>query len=146
MLCCLDRDERIAYILGDVFELRSEEAGDALGIEPATYRKRLSRARARIRDFMTAHCGLVTVAARCSCARRVGPAVARGRVDPEHLLFAGQGQPAPKRLPVLEAVGDMERLHEIAAIHQGHPRYRAPARVVEWVREVLESAAARRLL
>ena len=54
MLLCLDRDDRIAYILGDVFEIRSEEAGEILAIAPAAYRKRLSRARERLRDFMRA--------------------------------------------------------------------------------------------
>jgi RNA polymerase sigma factor (sigma-70 family) len=146
MLLCLDRDERIAYILGDVFELASTEAGAVLGIEAATYRKRLSRARARVREFMTAHCGLVSTTAACSCARRVAPAVARGRVDPERLLFAGRAETPPRRLPILEAVDAMERLHEIAAIHQGHPQVRAPSRVTEAVRQVLASASMRPLL
>ena len=49
MLLCLDREERLAYILGDVFELRSDEAGLVLDISPAAFRKRLSRARERLR-------------------------------------------------------------------------------------------------
>jgi RNA polymerase sigma factor (sigma-70 family) len=138
MLLCLDRDERIAYILGDVFELRSDDAGQVLGIEPAAFRKRLSRARQRVREFMRGHCGLVSPEAACSCARRVQPAVRRGRVDPGRLLFAGRGDPAPRRLPVLEAVDEMEQLHDIAAIHQGHPRYRTPERVTDEIRRVLE--------
>jgi RNA polymerase sigma factor (sigma-70 family) len=145
MLLCLDRDERIAYILGDVFELRSDDAGQVLGIEPAAFRKRLSRARDRVREFMRGHCGLVNADAACSCSRRVRPAIRRGRVDPAHLLFAGRGDPAPRRLPVLEAVGEMERLHDIAAIHQSHPRYRAPERVTAEIKRVLESAKLRLL-
>jgi RNA polymerase sigma factor (sigma-70 family) len=145
MLLCLDRDERIAYILGDVFELQSEDAGQVLGIEPAAFRKRLSRARGRVREFMRGHCGLVNTAAPCACSRRVTPAIRRGRVDPTHLLFAGHGEPASRRLPVLEAVGEMERLHEMAAIHQSHPRYRAPKRVAEEIKRVLQSAKLRLL-
>jgi RNA polymerase sigma factor (sigma-70 family) len=145
MLLCLDRDERIAYILGDVFELRSDDAGEILGIEAAAYRKRLSRARARVREFMLAHCGLVSSTAVCSCARRVAPAIERGRMDPERLLFAGRGDAGAVRVPVLEAVGEMERLHEIAAIHQSHPRYPAPASVSAAIRRVLESMGLRLL-
>jgi RNA polymerase sigma factor (sigma-70 family) len=141
MLLCLDRDERIAYILGDVFELESGIAAQVLGITAPAFRKRLSRARAQVRDFMRAHCGLVTTDAACSCARRVAPAVARGRVDRHRLLFARAGRDAPRRLPVLEAVGEMERLHEIAAIHQGHPRYRAPARVTAAIDQVIRTVA-----
>ena len=95
---------------------------------------------------MIAHCGLVSSSARCSCARRVRPAVARGRVSPDRLLFAGQGTRRSRPLPVLEAVGEMERLHEIAAIHQGHPAFAAPQRVSDTVQRVLESANVRVLL
>ncbi len=67
---------------------------------------------------MRGYCGLVNAQAACRCARHVGPALTRGRIDPTQLLFAGRGESAPTRDPVLEAVGEMERLHEIAAIHQ----------------------------
>jgi RNA polymerase sigma factor (sigma-70 family) len=146
MLLCLGRDERIAYILGDVFELRSDEAAEVLGIDPPAYRKRLSRARQRVRAFMTAHCGLMSPEARCSCARRVRPAIERGRLDPNHLLFAGQAPAAARTLPVLEAVGAMERLHEMAAVHQSHPRFGAPPRVTEAIRDALRSAGVALLL
>jgi RNA polymerase sigma factor (sigma-70 family) len=145
MLLCLDREDRIAYILGDVFELRSDAAGEVVGIEPAAFRKRLSRARRRVREFMRGHCGLVNPDAACSCARRVAPAIARGRLDPTRLLFAGSGEPAPRRLPVLEAVGEMEHLHAIAAIHQSHRVYRTPERVTAEIMRVLQSKTLRML-
>jgi hypothetical protein len=47
---------------------------------------------------------------------------------------------------VLEAVGEMERLHEIAAVYQSHPEFRAPGRVSDAVRRVLEAANVRALL
>ena len=143
MLLCLDRDERVAYVLGDVFELRSDEAGAVLGVDAAAYRKRLSRARARLRDFMRTQCGLVSEAAPCACARRVPRAIARGRVDPDHLLFAGHGTSGPRRLPVLEAVGEMEHLYEIAAIYHSHPVYAAPERMAAEVRRLIESGDLR---
>jgi len=146
MLLCLGRDERMAYILGDVFELRSDHAAELLTINPAAFRKRLSRARSRIRDFMTVHCGLIDPGAACSCARRVRPAIERGRIDRNHLLFAGHGATDPRRLPVLEAVGVIERLREIAGVHQSHPTFMAPRRVTDAIRRVLASAEIRPLL
>lgn len=145
MLLCLDRDERMAYILGDVFELRSDDAGPVLGIAPAAFRKRLSRARQQVRAFMREHCGLVNPEAACSCSRRVAPAIRHGRVDPAHLLFANRGDPTPRPLPVLEAVDEMEQLHEIAGIHQSHPSYHAPEHVAAAVKRVIESARFRLL-
>jgi hypothetical protein len=70
---------------------------------------------------MRSYCGLVNADAACSCARRVPYAIRDGRVDPNHMLFAGQGDAPPRRLPILEAVDEMDGLHQIAAIHQSHP-------------------------
>ncbi len=145
MLLCLDREQRLAYILGEVFELRSEEAAIVLGIEPAAFRKRLSRARERLRRFMRAYCGLVSPEAACSCERRLPIALGRGRVDPEHLLFAGRGSPPRGGLPVLEEVGEMERLQEIAGVFQSHPGYTAPEAVVKNVRRIIDSGRYRLL-
>jgi RNA polymerase sigma factor (sigma-70 family) len=52
VLTCLDRDQRLALVLGEVLELTGSEAAKVLGISPATFRKRLSRARQRMRAFM----------------------------------------------------------------------------------------------
>src|SRR6185437_17097941 len=68
MLLALDREHRVAYIVGDVFELRSDDAAYLLDIEPAAFRKRLSRARMRLRAFMQQHCGLIEGRASCRCA------------------------------------------------------------------------------
>ncbi|GGK81269.1 hypothetical protein Ppa06_55790 [Planomonospora parontospora subsp. parontospora] len=100
MLQCLDRSERVAYVLGEIFELPGEQAGWILEISPAAYRKRLERARKRIRAFMSATCGLVSRDAACRCARRVESAIAHGRVDPRRPVFAGHattGRPGSGR-------------------------------------------------
>jgi RNA polymerase sigma factor (sigma-70 family) len=67
MLQCLDRDHRLAYILTDVFDLSSADAAFIWGITPATLRKRASRARGRLREFVSVHCGLVSTSAKCRC-------------------------------------------------------------------------------
>ena len=139
MLLCLDREHRVAYVLGEVFELRSEEAAYVVGVEPATFRKRLSRARERVRAFMSEHCGLVNAAVPCRCARRVEYAVAVGRVDPGRLLFAGRPGRARLALPVVGQVEEMEDLHRAAGVFRSHPEYDAPERLVGAVRQLIES-------
>lgn len=44
MLQCLDRPQRLAYVLGEILELPMAEAADALGIDAATLRKQIGRA------------------------------------------------------------------------------------------------------
>ena len=87
MLTCLDREHRIAYILGEIFEVDSDEGGYICEVPAATYRKRLSRARTRVREFLSTNCGLVSPNAPCHCSKRVDVAVQLGRVDPQRLEF-----------------------------------------------------------
>ncbi|WP_298962122.1 RNA polymerase sigma factor [uncultured Roseibium sp.] len=81
MLLCLSLDLRLAYVLGDVFELDHLEASKILELTPATFRKRLSRARASVEAFTSRHCGLVASEAKCRCPRRLPAAIKGGRVQ-----------------------------------------------------------------
>src|SRR5260370_23439558 len=71
MLLCLDRDHRLAYILTDVFDLPAADAAFICGITPAPLRKRASRARGKLREFVSVHCRLVNKTATCRCDRLV---------------------------------------------------------------------------
>lgn len=133
MLQCLDRNHRVAYILGEVFELSSDEAAYVLGITPAAYRKRLSRARERLRSFMSDNCGLVNPANPCRCARRINRGVELGRVDPDHLHLATH----PRR--VAAATREMEQLRDAAAVVRSHPDYAAPDRIADTLRALFTS-------
>jgi RNA polymerase sigma factor (sigma-70 family) len=132
MLLCLDRDHRLAYVLSDVFDLPSADAAFICGDTAAAFRKRASRARAQLRAFVSSHCGLVNRTALCRCDRRVATAVRIGRVRPDALQFAGHISPDA-------AVGEMERLHDLASLMRSHPEYQAPTAVIEAVRVAIES-------
>jgi RNA polymerase sigma factor (sigma-70 family) len=137
MLLCLDREHRLAYVLGEVFELHSEQAAFVLDVTAAAYRQRLARARARIRGFMEGNCGLVNPANPCRCSRRIGQAVKLGRLDPQQPLFARH----PRRRQVRQGVAEMTRLHAAAAIFRSHPDYAAPDRVATEISRILDGDA-----
>jgi hypothetical protein len=65
--------------------------------------------------------------------------VSSGRVDPAHLLFARETPAGSRPLPILEQVGEMEELHQIAGIYQSHPAYAAPGRVIQGIKDLLRS-------
>jgi hypothetical protein len=88
MLQCLDRAHRATYILGEILGLPVPEAAEALAVTPATFRKRLQRARERIESFTRKHCGLVSDDAACRCPRRVPAAMRLGRIQPGDPRFA----------------------------------------------------------
>jgi RNA polymerase sigma factor (sigma-70 family) len=91
MLQCLDREHRLAYVLGEILELPAPEAAEALEIAAPAFRKRLERARAEVGAFVRAHCGLVEDQAACRCDRRVAAAIRLGRVRPDAPAFARTG-------------------------------------------------------
>lgn len=120
LLTCLDREHRVAYILGDVLEMRSEEAAYICEVPAATYRKRLSRARARVQAHLRGACGLVNPDAACRCSRRVDAAVRSGRVDPARPAFVD-----PR---TVEAANDeVVRLHDAASLLRSLPQPAVPA-------------------
>ena len=87
MLLCLDREQRIAYILGAVFELEDTDAAEILDITREAFRKRLSRAREDLHSFMNEKCGLVKTENPCRCERKTKAFIDRGMVDPRRLTF-----------------------------------------------------------
>lgn len=98
MLLCLDRDARLAYILGAIVELEHQVAADILECAPATYRKRLERARDAITGLMRKRCGVFDGGNGCHCAGRIPIAKRRGHLDPSNLIFASSTEQA-RRFP-----------------------------------------------
>lgn len=136
MLLCLDREHRLAYILGEVFAIDSAQAATITESTPQAFRKRLQRSRQRIAAFMQGHCGLVNPERPCRCRRRINTAIETGRVAPTALRFATH----PRRDPaVRRGVTAMDRLHAAAALFRSHPDYESPAALVEAVTGLLRS-------
>jgi RNA polymerase sigma factor (sigma-70 family) len=87
MLLCLDREQRLAYILGGIFGISDAVAAEVLEITTQNFRQRLARARRDLRNFMNDKCGLVNHANPCSCAKKTRGFIQAGYVDPDNLLF-----------------------------------------------------------
>ena len=137
MLLSLDREHRLAYVLGDIFELSGEEAAEVLEIEPAAFRKRLSRARSRLHRFMKERCGVFDPRNECRCKGQVACAIERGVLDP-HQLDLSQ-HPARSRPDLGQAVHEVSGLMRVAEILRGHPDYTLPERVATALRDLLDS-------
>ena len=88
MLMCLDRRQRLAFILGEVLAESSEVGGAALGESAANFRQLLSRARQDLYQFMNDKCGLVNQANPCRCARKADGFMRNGWLDANNLQFS----------------------------------------------------------
>jgi RNA polymerase sigma factor (sigma-70 family) len=121
MLLCLDRGQRAAYILCEIFEVSSSTVADALGITGQTLRKRLSRARAAMNEFMRARCGLVNEAARCRCAKLTAVAVAQKLISADRLRYALHPTAAESAIK-----RQMKAYASAIELFRDHPRYASP--------------------
>lgn len=143
MLLCLDRDHRLAYILGEIMDLDHNEASEVLETPPGTFRKRLSRARKAITSFMLSRCGLVNPANPCRCRKRVSTAISLGRVDPARLTFASSLAQAKGFPQVLKAIRNLEALQRAAALYRSHPEPKASERLALWLRKLVAEQPGR---
>lgn len=145
MVLSLDRDLRIAFVLGDIFCLTGEEAARVLDVDAATYRKRLSRARTRLLAFLRARCGLFDASNGCRCTRQIASARERGLLRPDELLFARHPVEESREdvdaavAPPLERcrleVDELLRLGEVIR----HPEFTAPPGLLPRIRGLLDS-------
>jgi RNA polymerase sigma factor (sigma-70 family) len=136
MLTCLDRDHRIAYVLGEVFDLPGDVAADMSETSGEVHRQRLSRARRQLEAFTESYCGIVNAAAPCACDRRVARAIELGRVQRETLVLAKHS-----RRELAARVREMESLHATAALFWSHPEYAAPQALAAKIRDVVAARA-----
>jgi hypothetical protein len=126
MLLCLDREQRLVYVLGDVFGVADAVGAELLDATRENVRQRLSRARRDLHSFMNDKCGLVDPANPCRCAKKTRGFVQAGYVDPDRLLFARE-----RVVRVREVVGAaadaLATLDERCAdIFRQHPFHESP--------------------
>ena len=138
MLLCLDREQRLTFILGAIFGVSDTVAAEVLEITPANFRQRLARARQDLRNFMNDKCGLVNQANPCRCAKKTRGFIQAGHVDPENLLFVRERicevrEAAPQ---VYETINTLDGT--CAEIFRGHPFYKAPD-LGQMLRRLVES-------
>ncbi len=105
MLLCLSREQRITYILGELFEIPGEMCAKMLSLSSDTYRKKLSRARRDLYQFMHERCGLVNPDNPCRCKKKTRGFIEAGWVDPGTLKFYAEHE---KRIYECVALKDNE--------------------------------------
>ena len=140
MLLCLDREQRLAYILGAILGVSDTVAAAVSEITPENFRQRLARARRDLRNFMNDKCGLVNPANPCRCAKKTRGFIEAGHVDPENLLFVRERicqvrEAASKTYESIKTLDD-----KCAEVYRGHPFYRSPD-LVQMVRKLVASPA-----
>lgn len=145
MLLCLDREQRLVYVLGEIFGVTDAIGGDLLEISRENFRQKLARARRDLHSFMQNQCGLVNTANPCRCAKKTQGFAKAGYLDPQKLLFARE------RVRRVRDVAE-KKCDEIDAldvaygeIHRDHP-FLDPPDFVAALRSLIDRADFKRTL
>ena len=126
MLMCLDRRQRVVFVLGEILGVTDRVGAEVTALSPENFRQVLARARRDLYSFMNDRCGLVNRANPCRCARKTHGFIDKGYVDPKNLQFAPERlvqirTVTPNRVRELDA---LEREH--AELFREHPMLAAP--------------------
>lgn len=136
MLQCFEPQDRIIYILGTMFRVDSKVCGEILGITAEAYRKRLSRLRSKMAEFLNTYCGLGN-SKSCSCAKRIGYAIVNHRLNPHSLEYSALSKLDSDL--ITEYTNAMENLDELSFVFAELPKYQSPQTVKSFVTKILRS-------
>ena len=87
MLLCLERDQRLVFILGELFNINRDLGANLLNISKDNFRQKLSRARKDLYNFMNKKCGLIRKDNPCRCSSKTKGFIRAGKVNPDNLQF-----------------------------------------------------------
>ncbi len=133
LLHCLNPSNRLIYILGDVLGFNSTEAAEILEITPSSFRKQLSRSRERIKNFLTAKCGLVNSNNPCRCKRKIDFLIDQEMIDPRALRFAHHTNRS------IDLMNKIDSLDKTLSVFRSVPVLHAPKKVLTEVKQIINS-------
>ncbi len=91
VLLCLDRRQRLVFILATAFDVSDTVGAEILGISRGNFRQILSRGRLQLRSFVDGHCGQLNPEAPCRCRKKAAAFLERGWHTER--MYAPHGRP-----------------------------------------------------
>ncbi len=139
MLLCLDREQRLIFIIGELFEFTDTIGSEIMEISKENFRVKLHRAKKQLYNFMDNKCGLVNKNNPCRCARKTAGFIKMGFVDPINLHFqkntiANINKVIDKKV---NAYKD-QVLSEYQKLYQEHPFLQSPDKLMS-IKKMLSS-------
>jgi RNA polymerase sigma factor (sigma-70 family) len=87
MLLCLTREQRLIYVIGEIFGADHQLGAALFDTSAGNYRVKLHRAKTDLLNFVSGKCGLVDARNPCRCPKKARQMVAQGIVDGETMRF-----------------------------------------------------------
>ena len=131
LLLCLSPKDRLVYILSEILEFNGKEGAAILEISPENFRKKLSRSREKVRNFLHRKCGLVNPQNPCRCHKKIDFLINQNTIDPNNLRFA---QFTKRSIDLVQQIGDLERS---VALYRSTPTIPAPEDILGIIKTTL---------
>ncbi|WP_168796366.1 RNA polymerase sigma factor [Flagellimonas onchidii] len=131
LLLCLKSEDRLVYILSEILEFNGNEGAEILGINPESFRKKLSRSREKIRNFLNNKCGLANAKNPCRCNKKIDFLINQNVINPKSLRFAEFTQ---RSIDLVSQIGNLEKS---VAIYHSTPTIPAPATIMKAIKETI---------
>lgn len=89
ILFCLNREQRLVFVLGVIFNVTDVLGSEMMGISRTNFRKILSRSRKRIFNFLNDRCSLINENNPCRCDKAIDTQIRMGLMHPDRKLSNG---------------------------------------------------------
>ena len=131
LLLCLSEEDRMIYIMSVVLEFNSTEASKILDITPENFRKKLSRSKTKIRNFLNNKCGLVNEENPCRCKKKIDFLIDNKMMNPNDLT---EEKRYHRTIDFSDKIGDLQKT---IAIYQTAPNRPAPETILKEIMHAL---------
>lgn len=124
MLLCLNREQRLVYILGEIFEVDSKTGANLIEISAENFRQQLNRARKDLYNFMNSKCGLLNSSNPCRCPKKTKGFIKAGWVNEQDLQFNNNFIKRISEIAITKANQcDNVMEEKYASLFKDHPYY-----------------------
>ena len=133
MLQCLTSESRLTYILGEILEFNSTEGAIVFDITPENFRKRLSRSKKSLHNFLNENCGIINPENRCRCYKKVDNSIKNGFIQPNKLLFT-------ENIKNITLINLIDNIQNEVSLYQSNPDYNTPESLLKEVKRIITTA------
>ena len=139
MLMCLSKEQRMVYILGELFDVDHNLGGEIMGISSGNFRIKLMRSRKDLYEWMNNRCGLVNKDNPCRCSKKTRGYIKAGKVDPHNLQFNTRYKSKISDLSAKNAVEITETVEELnRKVFKDHPM-QEPVQATKIINEIFSN-------
>jgi len=133
-LVCLKREVRIVVILAEQYGVTSKEGAFILDINPELFRKRLSRGKKSLQDFMRKNCGLVNNDNPCRCHKQAGGRLKNGLID---MTLVKKENASKGRSEAVTQLKELDEIDRTLAMYRRYPEYNTPDSFIHIIKNLI---------